>query len=107
MKSKYDWFDDNCNPDVKLSTIIIELLLPSTYRWPMRVTEVHIYKGETAWAQYPRCKGSIEYGHRFFCVRCGQRLDWFRFEDTKEMYIGWSGLKDDDEEDGEDCEEMD
>lgn len=28
MKSKYDWFDDNWNPDVKLSTIIIELLLP-------------------------------------------------------------------------------
>ena len=73
----------------------------------MRVTEVHIYKDETAWAQCPRCKGSIEYGHQFFCVRCGQRLDWFRFEDTNEMYIGWSGLKDDDEKDGEDCEEMD
>lgn len=80
---------------------------PSSYRWPMRVTEVHIYKDETAWAQCPRCKGSIEYGHQFFCVRCRQRLDWFRFEDTNEMYIGWSGLKDDDEKDGEDGEEMD
>lgn len=47
MKSKYDWFDDNWNPDVKLSTIILELLLSPTYRRPMRVTEVHIYKDET------------------------------------------------------------
>ena len=51
MKSKYDWFDDNWNPDVKLSTIILELLLSPTYRWPMRVTEIHIYKDEITCAQ--------------------------------------------------------
>lgn len=102
MKSKYDRFDDNWNPDVKLSTIILELLLPPTYRWPMRVTEVHIYRDEIICAQCPRCKGSIEYEYQFFCGRCGHRLDWFRFEDAREVYIGWSGPRDeDDEEDDE------
>lgn len=61
IKSKYDWFDDNWNPDVKLSTIIHELLLSPTYRWPMRVNKVHIYKDEAAYAPCPRCKGIIEY----------------------------------------------
>lgn len=106
MKSKYDWFDDNWNPDVKLSTIILELLLSPTYRRPMRVTEVHIYKDETTCAQCPRCKGSIEYEYQLFCGSCGQHLDQFKFEDAKEVYIGWIGPKDDDEEDEEeiDCE---
>lgn len=74
---------------------------PPTYHWPVHGTEVHIYKDKTACTQYPHCKGSIEYEHQFFCGRCGQRLDWFRFEDAKEVYIEWSGPKDDDEEDDE------
>ena len=68
MKSKYDWFDDNWNPDVKLSTIIHELLLSPTYRWPMRVTEVHIYKDETAYAPCPRCKGIIDREYQFSAI---------------------------------------
>ena len=102
MKSKYDWFDDNWNPDVKLFTIIHELLLSPTYRWPMRVTEVHIYKDETAWAQCPRCKGRIEYEYQFFCDSCGQRIDRFGLDDAKEVYIGWSGPKEDEEDDAVD-----
>lgn len=100
MKSKYDWFDDSWNPDVKLSTILHELLLSPTYRWPMRVTEVHIYKDETSCGQCPRCKKSIEYEYQFFCHCCGQRLDWFRFDDAKEVYIGWKGPRN--EEGGDD-----
>ena len=68
MKSKYDWFDDNWNPDVKLSTIIHELLLAPTYRWPMRVTEVHIYKDETAWAQCPRSKAASNMSINFSAI---------------------------------------
>lgn len=101
MKSKYDWFNDNWNPDVKLSTIILELLLSPTYRWPMRVTEVHIYKDETAYAPCPRCKGIIDREYQFFCDSCGQRIDWFGLDDAKEVYIGWSWPRDDEEDDDE------
>lgn len=87
MKNKCDWFDENGKPNAKLHTVILELLLSPTYRWPMRVTEVHIYKDESTCAQCPRCKGSIEYEYQFFCGRCGQRLDWFRFENARKVVL--------------------
>ena len=100
MKDKYDWFDESWNPDVKLSTALRDLLLSPTYRWPMRVAEVHIYRDDTASAQCPRYKGIIEYEYQFFCHCCGQRLNWNRFDDAKEFYIGWNGptAKDDEDE---------
>lgn len=35
----------------------------------------------------------------FFCDSCGQRIDWFGLDDAKEVYIGWSGPKDDEKDD--------
>lgn len=101
MKNKYDWFDDNWNSDAKLSTIILELLLSPTYLWPMKVTEVRIYKDEASCAQCPCCKGSIEYEYQFFCSRCGQSPDRFRLDDSREVYIAWGWPKNEDDEDKE------
>ena len=68
IKDKYDWFDENGKPNVKLHTVILELLLSPTYRWPMRVTEVHIYKDETAYAPCPRYKGIIDREYQFSAI---------------------------------------
>ena len=62
---------------------------------------VHIYKDETAYAPCPRCKGIIDREYQFFCDSCGQRIDWFGLDDAKEVYIGWSGPRDDEEDDDE------
>lgn len=86
------------NISVSVTILLDYLILSPTYRWSMRVTEVHIYKDETSYAQCPRCKGIVEYEYQFFCGRCGQRIDWFGLDDAKEVYIGWSGPKDDEDE---------
>ena len=49
MKDKYDWFDENGKPDVKLHTVILELLLSHTYRRPMQVAQVCVYKWGAAY----------------------------------------------------------
>ena len=85
MKDKYDWFDDNWNPDVKLSTIILELLLSPTYCWPMRVTEACVYKRGAA---YPKCQTTFEREYQRFCDRCGQRFNRSKFKDAKKAHIG-------------------
>ena len=36
---------------------------------------------------------------KFFCHCCGQRLNWNRFDDAKEIYIGWNGPATEDDED--------
>ena len=105
MKDKYDWFDENGKSNVKLHTVILELLLSPTYRWPMRVTEVCVYKWGAAYPKCPRCKTTFEREYQRFCDRCGQRFDWSKFENAKEVYIGWDGPKDD--EDAEDDEGID
>ena len=30
--------------------------------------------------------------YKRFCDRCVQQLDWSKFEDAKEVYIGWDGV---------------
>ena len=71
MKDKYDWFDENGKSNVKLHTVILELLLSPTYRWPMRVTEVCVYKWGAAYPKCPRCKTTFEREYQRFCDRCG------------------------------------
>lgn len=76
----------------KASEIIIDLLLSPTYRIPIPVTEVHIYRDRSSYPLCPRCKSTMEREYQRFCDRCGQRLNWDQFEDSKEVYIGWDGV---------------
>ena len=46
-------------------------------------------------------KEFIDREYQFFCDSCGQRIDWFGLDDAKEVYIGWSGPRDDEEDDDE------
>lgn len=90
MKSKYGWFDDNWNPDANPITVILELLLSPTYRIPLTVTEIHIYRDRSSYPLCPRCKSTLAREYQRFCDRCGQRLSWYQFDDAKEVYIGWN-----------------
>lgn len=71
---------------------ILELFLAPTYRWPMSVTEVHVYRDRSSYPLCPRCKSTMEREYQRFCDRCGQRLNWSQLEDAREVYIGWDGV---------------
>lgn len=56
------------------------LVCQASYRVPMRVTEVMVFKspffGKTGYYVCPRCHITLERDLMSFCDRCGQRLDW-------------------------------
>lgn len=76
MKNKYNWFNDDWNPDVNPISVILEMLLSPTYRIPLTVTEIHIYRDRSSYPLRPRCKSTMEREYQRFCDRCGQRLSW-------------------------------
>jgi hypothetical protein len=92
-----EWEAMDKPPRRKASEVILDLLLSPTYRIPMTVAEIHIFRDRCLYPLCPRCKITMEREYQSFCDRCGQRLDWNNFENVKKVYIGWSGPKDDDE----------
>ena len=72
------------------------LLLSPTYRLPMTVTTVRIYKDRNCFSICPRCKKVIEYEYQSYCGNCGQYLDWSKLDDATEEFIGWDGVEEDD-----------
>lgn len=96
MKSKYDWFDENWNPNIDRITAILEL----SYRHPMKVAEVRIYRDGNMYPLCPRCKGVIEREYQSFCGICGQRIDWSGLDDAREIYIRRREPKEKDEKPG-------
>lgn len=101
MKNKLDWFDDNWNLDVRPTWMLYELLLSPTYRLPWKVKEVCIYKDRNEYSRCPRCGSAMEREYQLFCDRCGQRLNWSKFDDVEVRYIGWDGPEDDDDEESD------
>ena len=90
MKNKLDWFDDNWNWDVRPIRVLYELLLSSTYRLPIRVKGVYSFKWRARFPRCPRCGITMEREHQHFCDRCGQLLNWDRFDDCEMRHIGWN-----------------
>ena len=74
-----------------LCEIILDLLLSPTYRISMPVTEIRVHWNYDSYSVCPRCKATMEREYQAFCDRCGQRLDWSKYEDAKVVYTGWSG----------------
>ena len=106
MKNKLDWFDDNWNLDILPTRMLYELLLSTAYRWPWKVKEVCSYKWGAEFPKCPRCGTTMEREYQLFCDRCGQRLNWSRFDDCEVKYIGWHGLEDN-EDDESDSNQVD
>lgn len=71
----------------------LELLLyQASYRAPMCVTEVMVYKSawmsETGYYVCPRCHITLEREFMSFCDRCGQSLDWRNYKKATIIYPG-------------------
>lgn len=58
-------------------------LEPYSYRVPQLVTDVCVYLSGLTYANCPRCQVPIERDYQVFCDRCGQALDWSRWEADK------------------------
>ena len=67
----------------KVSEVILDLLLSPTY--------LPKYK-QCSYPLCPQCKITMVREYQRFCDRCVQQLDWSKFEDAKEVYIGWDGV---------------
>lgn len=50
-----------------------------TYRKPMPVNEICIFRNGDAYPRCPRCHLTLEREYQSFCDRCGQALDWSEF----------------------------
>ena len=79
-----------------LTHAILDLLLSPTYRLPVTVNTVRIYKDRNCFSVCPRCKKVIEYEYQSYCGSCGQYLDWSKLDDAAEEFIGWDGVEEDD-----------
>lgn len=79
-----------------LAHVILDLQLSPTYRLPRTVNAIRIYRDRNCFPLCPRCKMVIECEYQSYCGNCGQHLDWSKLDDAEEIFIGWSGVEDDD-----------
>lgn len=49
---------------------------PESFRLPMAVNEVHLYRNNHAFSVCPRCRLTLDREYQAFCDRCGQALNW-------------------------------
>ena len=89
-----EWMDYPTKPT--LAHVILDLLLSPTYRLPRTVNAIRIYRDRNCFPICPRCKMVIKYEYQSYCGNCGQYLDWSKLDDAEEIFIGWSGVEDDD-----------
>lgn len=52
-----------------------------TYRMPMRVTEVRLYRSDGVYPVCPRCDISLDREYMRYCDRCGQCLSWRSYKE--------------------------
>ena len=97
-----DCIEDDIEMDLPIRLrhrFIIDLLLAHTFRIPKPVTKVRVFSDRNMYAVCPRCNISMEYEYQLYCNRCGQHLEWSKYDEAEEEFIGWNGAQDDDEED--------
>ena len=103
----FDFDEDDCiEDDIEIDhpirprhRFIIDLLLAHTFRIPKPVTKVRVFSDRNMYAVCPRCNISMEYEYQLYCNRCGQHLEWSKYDEAEEEFIGWNGTEDEDEED--------
>ena len=61
-----------------------------TYRVPLPVTKVIVYRSGTSCPVCPRCSMSLEREYMAFCDRCGQKLNWDLLEHAKLCRPGYN-----------------
>ena len=72
-----------------LAVVFLRLREAVSYRVPMRVRELMMYRTncpESGYYVCPRCKRTMDREFMAFCDRCGQKLDWDKYEDAEVVY---------------------
>ena len=59
---------------------LLERFSVISYRLPLQVKEVVVFESGCCYPRCPRCYQSIEREYMLYCDRCGQKLDWQRFD---------------------------
>lgn len=62
-----------------------------SFRRPLSVTQVYVFRQGGAYPICPQCGISLEREFQNFCDRCGQRLDWKQFKHAQIIYPGPDG----------------
>ena len=62
------------------------LMILSSYRLQMPITEVMIFPNGYAYYVCPRCHITVEREFMTYCNRCGQRLGWKNYKKAKAIY---------------------
>jgi len=57
----------------------VALSSAESFRVPMTVAEIILFKNGDAYPVCPHCHISLEREYQRFCDRCGQALDWTTF----------------------------
>lgn len=58
-----------------------------SFRIPMPVTEIRLFRDRTAYPVCPRCHMTLEREYQAFCDRCGQALNWSSFQNAMVVII--------------------
>lgn len=69
----------------------LNLLLALSYRRPMLIRELMVFPNMRPMDSYyvcPRCQTTLDREFVKYCDRCGQCLDWKKYEQAKIVYPG-------------------
>ena len=58
------------------------LSLAESFRFPMAVTEIHMFRDRYTCPVCPRCHITLEREYQAFCDRCGQALNWKSYKNA-------------------------
>ena len=58
-----------------------------SFRKPIPVTKIIVFKNDGAYPVCPKCDITVEREYMHYCDRCGQALDWKRYDKAKIIYI--------------------
>ena len=51
-----------------------------SFRISLQVTEMVLYSSGDTYPLCPKCRTPLDREYQHFCDRCGQRLDWSKYE---------------------------
>ncbi len=65
----------------------VEEASAESYRLPMLVTELDVYKNLDSYYVCPRCRIPLEREFVAYCDRCGQCLNWAEYKKARLVFI--------------------
>ena len=64
----------------------LSVIVAVSFRIPMPVKEVVVFKNGGSFPKCPKCSITIEREYQRFCDRCGQALNWDEYHNVNIIY---------------------